>query len=135
MDDADDKPGVVRLKADMALSAWQAMPLVGAAAPGVQPMERFHRVLQTTVRGECELRAGVWEAEAYSERLRDYPYDEIVFVVDGSVSIVDDGGNEELFGAGDCFVLRRGFNGEWRQHETLKIFHMTAAPAGAAGQP
>jgi len=131
MDELDDKPGVIRLEADMALSAWQAMPLVGEAAPGAQPLERFRRVLQTTVRGECELRAGVWQAEAYSERLRDYPYDEIVFVVDGSVSIVDDAGNEERFVAGDCFVLRRGFNGAWRQQERLKIFHMTAAPVEA----
>ena len=115
----------------MPLSAWQAMPLVGEAASAAQPKERFNRVLQSTVRGEFELRAGVWQAQAYSERLRDYPYDEIIFVVDGSVSIIDGAGNEERFSAGDCFVLQRGFDGEWRQQESLKIFHMTVAPVEA----
>ncbi len=133
MENLKDKPGVIRLEADMPLSAWQAMPLVGDAEPGAQPMERFNRVLQTIVRGEFELRAGVWQAQAYSERLRDYPYDEIVFVVDGSLSIIDQAGNEECFVAGDCFVLQRGFDGEWRQRESLKIFHMTVAPVEAGG--
>jgi uncharacterized cupin superfamily protein len=130
-DDLNDKPGVTRLDAGIALSAWQAMPLVGEAESPDQPMERFRRVLQSSISGGCELRAGVWEARAYSERLRDYPYDEIVFVVAGSVIIADETGREERFGAGDCFVLQRGFNGYWRQPETLKIFHMTAAPGEA----
>jgi len=51
----------------------------------------------------------------------------MVFVVSGSISIVDEKGNDELFQPGDCFFLPRGFNGYWKQHETLKIFHMTVS--------
>jgi uncharacterized cupin superfamily protein len=122
------KPGVIRLDANSALSPWQPMALVGELAQGDRPMERFRRVLETSLPGPCDLRAGVWEAEAYSERVTNYPYDEIVFVVAGAVSIIDDEGRDERFEAGQCFVLQRGFNGYWQQHETLKIFHMTVAP-------
>lgn len=125
------KPGVTRLDSSLPLSRWQALAPTGEMAQGTQPRERFHRVLETRLESACTLRAGVWEAEAYAERVQDYPYDEIVFVVTGSVSIVDEGGKEEHFGAGDCFFLQRGFNGYWRQHETLRIIHMTVDPEQA----
>ena len=122
------KPGVIRLDAELNMSPWEPMTLVGELAAGKAPMERFHRVHEKTLSAPCKLRAGLWEARAYSERLEDYPYDEIVFVVEGSISIVDEDGNDERFEAGDCFFLQRGFNGYWNQLQTLKIFHMTVAP-------
>lgn len=104
------------------------MPLVGELTGDTSPMERFHRVCETVTSTPCVVRAGVWEAKAYSERLEDYPYDEILYVVKGSISIVNENGHDELFKTGDCFFLPRGFSGQWTQHETLKIFHMTVEP-------
>lgn len=121
-------PEVIRLDPQHGMSPWESMQLVGKLAKGIQPMERYHRIYETTTSTPCDIRAGVWEAKAYSERVENYPYDEIVFVVDGSISIVDENGNDELFKSGDCFFLQRGFNGYWNQHETLKIFHMAVAP-------
>jgi uncharacterized cupin superfamily protein len=126
------KPGVIRLDAELDMSPWEPMALVGELAAGNTPMERFHRVHEKTLPAPWAVRAGLWEAEAYSERLEDYPYDEIVFVVEGSISIVDEDGNDERFEAGDCFFMQRGFNGYWNQLQTLKIFHMTVAPLSAA---
>ena len=122
------KAAVIRLDTNLDMSSWEPMTLVGKLADGQLPMERFHRVHETLLSAPCKLRAGLWEARAYSERLEDYPYDEIVFVVEGSISIVDEDGNDERFEAGDCFFLQRGFNGYWNQLQTLKIFHMTVAP-------
>ena len=122
------KAAVIRLDTNLDMSSWEPMTLVGKLADGQLPMERFHRVHEKTLSAPCTVRAGLWEAEAYSERLEDYPYDEIVFVVEGSISIVDEDGNDERFEAGDCFFLQRGFNGYWNQLQTLKIFHMTVAP-------
>lgn len=121
------KPGIVRLDTKLGMSPWVPMPLVGELAGDSQPLERFHRVHDAVTSTPCKVRAGVWEAKAYSERVENYPYDEIIFVVTGSISIVDENGNDELFREGDCFFLRQGFNGYWNQHETLKIFHMTVA--------
>jgi uncharacterized cupin superfamily protein len=122
------KPAVIRLDSNLGMSAWEPMTLVGESANGKVPMERFHRVHETVLSAPCAVRAGLWQAEAYSERLENYPYDEIVFVVEGAISIVDEDGNDERFEAGDCFFLQRGFNGCWNQQQDLKIFHMTVAP-------
>ncbi len=125
------EPGVFRLPpdgdADSGMSPWAAMPLVGDIVEG-QPEERFHRVFETLITSPTKVRAGVWEATAYAEKLEDYPYNEIVFLLEGSISIVDSLGVEECFHPGDCFFLKKGFNGLWKQHETIKIFHMTVDP-------
>jgi uncharacterized cupin superfamily protein len=121
---------VIRLDPEMSMSTWVTMPLVGDLAEGKPPMERFNRVFETSIGNPCKVRAGIWQAEAYCEQVQDYPYDEIVFVVDGSISMIDDDGIEQRFNAGDCFFIPRGFCGLWKQHQTLKIFHMTVDQAG-----
>ena len=124
--------GIIRLREDghpvHGLSPWTDMPLVGEPVAGDSPKERFFRAFHAVIQHPTEVRAGVWEATAYAEKVTDYPYNEIVFVVAGSMSILDEDGHEELFVAGDCFFLKKGFNGEWRQHDTVKIFHMTVDP-------
>ncbi len=122
------KPEVVRLDPGLKMSPWEPLEPVGERVDGMHPMERHHRVHEAITTTPCTVRAGVWEAQAYCERVEAYPYDEIVFVVEGSISIIDDHGKEELFAPGDCFFLPRGFSGYWKQHERLKIFHLTVAP-------
>jgi len=123
--------GVIRLRAsgdaENGMSPWTSMPLVGDILDG-EPKERFHRVFDATIQSPAEVRAGVWEATSYSENLTDYPYSEIVFVLEGSMSIIGSDGVEERFDPGDCFFLEKGFTGTWKQHETIKIFHMTVDP-------
>ena len=120
--------GVTRLSASAdTLSDWTAMPLVGDILDG-EPQERFNRVFNTTIESPTVVRAGVWEATRYAEKLTDYPYNEIVFLIEGTMSIIDCDGVEERFSSGDSFFLEKGFNGIWKQHETIKIFHMTVDP-------
>jgi uncharacterized cupin superfamily protein len=109
------------------MSPWSAMPLVGDILEGA-PRERFHRVFDSKINTPSRVRAGIWEATSYAEKLTDYPYNEIVFLIEGSISIFDDSGHEERFCPGDCFFLQKGFNGVWKQHETIRIFHMTVDP-------
>lgn len=123
--------GLIRLSRDgeaaEGMSPWSAMPLVGTILEGV-PEERFHRVFEAEIQSPTVVRAGVWEATKYAETLTDYPYNEIVFLLEGSISIIDRNGIEECFEPGDCFFLQKGFNGVWKQHDTIKIFHMTVDP-------
>lgn len=125
------KPAVIRLNSNghpqTGMSPWMTVPLVGEIVEG-KPQERFFRVFEKTVNAHSDVRAGVWEATTYAENLVNYPYHEIVFLLEGSISIIDEDGNEELFNPGDCFFLEQGFNGQWKQHDTIKIFHMTVAP-------
>lgn len=111
------------------MSPWSEMPLVGDAVDNSSPTERFYRAFDQFIDSPSQVRAGVWEATAYAEKLKDYPYNEIVFVVEGSISLFDEDGREERFEPGECFFLEKGFNGEWRQHSKLKIFHMTVDPS------
>ena len=104
--------------------------MVGEVVGNAAPTERFFRVFEKFIDSPCEVRAGVWEATAYAEKITDYPFNEIVFIVEGSISIFDEDNREERFEPGDCFFLEKGFNGEWRQHSQLKIFHMTVDPSG-----
>ena len=125
------KPSVIRLNSEghsqTGMSPWMTVPLVGEIVDG-EPQERFYRVFEKMVNSPSKVRAGVWEATTYAENLINYPYHEIVFLLEGSISIIDDDSNEELFEPGDCFFLEQGFNGQWKQHDTIKIFHMTVAP-------
>jgi uncharacterized cupin superfamily protein len=123
--------GLIRLNRDgdasKGMSPWTTMPLVGDILEGT-PEERFHRVFETEIQSPTVVRAGVWEATKYAETLTDYPYNEIVFLLEGAISIIDENGIEERFEPGDCFFLQKGFNGIWKQHDTIKIFHMTVDP-------
>jgi uncharacterized protein len=122
---------VIRLSRDecegQEMSPWASMPLVGDIIEGT-PRERFRRVFDCRINTPSQVRAGVWEATRYAEKLTDYPYHEIVFLIEGSISIVDEQGHEERFYPGESFFLEKGFNGTWKQHETIKIFHMTVDP-------
>ncbi len=124
--------GITRLNAEgdlvQGMSPWSELSLVGEAAESTNPKERYFRAFESFINSPSEVRAGVWECTAYAETVTDYPFNEIVFVVSGSMSITDRDGHEERFGPADCFFLEKGFCGEWRQHETVKIFHMTVDP-------
>ena len=123
--------GITRLcangDAEKGMSLWTVSALDGSIQDGA-PKERFHHVFNDIIQSPAKVRAGVWEATAYSEEVTDYPYNEIVFLLEGSMSIIDSAGVEERFEPSDCFFLEKGFNGVWKQHSTIKIFHMTVDP-------
>lgn len=73
--------------------------------------------------------AGVWECAPCTERIRDYPFDQCCFVLEGSLTIIDESGHAETFKPGDAFIIPRGFNGDWRMTERYKNFFITVEPA------
>jgi len=110
------------------LSNWEDLLLVGKPLTVSKPKERFFHVFNDKIDSGCIIRAGVWEATSYAEELKNYPFHEIVFIVEGSIFITDHKGEESTFKVGECFFIEKGFNGIWRQSETAKIFHMTVDP-------
>jgi uncharacterized cupin superfamily protein len=72
--------------------------------------------------------AGVWEVEAYKERMDNYPVDEFCYVLEGRLIITPDGGPPEEFKQGDAFVLRRGTSGVWDCPETFKKYYVIVEP-------
>ena len=72
--------------------------------------------------------AGVWECTPCTERISDYPYDQVCFVLEGSLTITDESGHAETFTPGDAFTIPRGFNGLWTMTERYKNFFVTVEP-------
>lgn len=65
------------------------------------------------------LYAGIWEATPGKWRIA---YDEWEFchILSGVSVIAEDGGEARTVRAGDCFVLRPGFEGTWEVVETTR---------------
>ena len=69
------------------------------------------------------LTAGVWKCTAHTLEFGPYPVDEFMLVLDGSVNIVHADGHEEIFRAGDAFVIPKGLPCQWKQTESIhKIY-------------
>ncbi len=69
------------------------------------------------------LTAGVWKCMAHTLEFGPYPVDEFMWVLDGSVNIVHRDGHEEIFRAGDAFVIPKGLPCQWKQTESMhKIY-------------
>jgi uncharacterized cupin superfamily protein len=75
------------------------------------PQQRYHYVEDSSRPNGGVTRAGVWEATQYTCRIDDYPCDEVCFMLEGSVTMIDEKGREETFGPGDAFLMPRGFSG------------------------
>lgn len=84
--------------------------------------ERGH-IFFTNAAGSMNV--GVWECTSCTERIRDYPYDQCCFVLEGRLTITDEEGESQTFGPGDAFVIPRGFNGDWKMTERYKNFFIT----------
>jgi len=69
------------------------------------------------------LTAGVWRCTPHALKFGPYPVDEFMLVLDGSVSIVHEDGHEEIFRAGDAYVIPKGLPCQWKQTESIhKIY-------------
>lgn len=67
--------------------------------------------------------AGFWEGEPGWVQIDNWPYHEVCIVLSGRVAIEDAEGKQVEFGAGEAFVVPRGFTGVWHTLEsTRKIF-------------
>ena len=108
----------------------------GAPGSGMEPLnyidpatvmegvaEELGHIFFTNEKGNVNV--GVWECSRCTERVRDYPYDQCCFVLEGGLTIIDESGHEESFGPGDAFVIPKGFNGDWKMTERYKNFFIT----------
>jgi uncharacterized cupin superfamily protein len=71
------------------------------------------------------LTAGVWKCTPHTLEFGPNPVDEFMLVLDGSVGIVHADGHEEIFRAGDAFVLPKGLPCQWKQTENIHKVYVT----------
>lgn len=65
-------------------------------------------------------RVAFWESEAGGLRSFDFPRDEFVYVLDGSLHTTDANGTKRSFRAGDTFVIPKGWVGLWEMSTHFK---------------
>jgi len=104
----------------------QLLHYIDPATVADGPAEEVGHIFFTNVAGNVNV--GVWACSPCTERVRDYPYDQCCFVLEGSLTITDEDGHPETFGPGDAFVIPRGFNGLWTMTEPYKNYFITVEP-------
>lgn len=67
--------------------------------------------------------AGTWACNPGTLAIKDLAIDEVCFIIEGEVEIVDDRGVSAVFGEGDAFVLKRGFSGLWKMPRPFRKFN------------
>jgi len=95
-----------------------------AVADGVAD-ERGH-IFFTNATGNVTV--GVWQCTPCTEITRDYPYDQLCFVLEGTTTITDESGHTETYKPGDAFVIPRGFNGSFKMTGNFKNYFITVEP-------
>lgn len=82
-------------------------------------------------------RAGVWGAEPATTGPHTPKYSEFMYLLLGSVTLVDGDGRRETFKAGDAVLVPRGTTYTWQQTEPLRKYYaiFDLELAGAAPAP
>lgn len=65
---------------------------------------------------------GIWESGAGTVRFAAYPFDELCLLVEGELTLLGTDG-VETFRAGDVFIVREKWAGDWIMHRPLRKFY------------
>ena len=70
---------------------------------------------------------GVWECAPTIEEFDDYPDNEMITVISGSVRVTNENGDSETFTSGDTFFIAKGEKIKWEITEKLRKFYMVSS--------
>ena len=70
---------------------------------------------------------GVWECAPCIEEFDDYPDNEMMTVISGSVTLTNENGDSETFTSGDTFFIAKGAKIRWEITEKLRKFYMVSS--------
>ncbi|MDE0044999.1 MAG: cupin domain-containing protein [bacterium] len=70
---------------------------------------------------------GVWVCAPCREEIDAYPVNEMMTVLEGSVTVTDDTGKAQTYTPGDTFFIPKGAPCTWEITSTLRKFYMIAA--------
>lgn len=74
-------------------------------------------------RSDPKIRSGIWRSSAYTEWYDSYACDEFMYILEGEVTLENDG-FKETYSAGEAFFVPKGFSGYWRQPAPLLKFYV-----------
>ncbi len=104
---------------DTGLVEWEEIPeaelLVG------KPVQSGHNYFTDDT---GTLTSGVWHCTPFTEKPSPYGVNEFMLVLDGSVTIVHDNGDEQTIKAGQSFIIPKGTPCSWKQTEDIRKFYV-----------
>lgn len=77
--------------------------------------------------GTPPAQVGVWECTPGGWTITDRPDTETMVLLAGRIRITDADGTEHALGAGDSFVLPKGWSGRWDVLETVRKLYVINA--------
>lgn len=93
---------------------------------GPTPSCRNHT---TYLSGDGEFMAGVWDSTPYHRRAMPYRHFELMYLLAGSVTFVDEQGREGTFRAGDIFLVEQHARCSWESREDVAKIYAIYRPA------
>jgi uncharacterized cupin superfamily protein len=99
------------------LQVWPEIPANELAAGA--PVQRGHYYLDDKTHG---LTAGVWDCTPMTSKSMSYPVNEFMLILEGAVTIVEDGGRETTIKAGESFIIPKGLPCVWKQPQYVRKF-------------
>jgi uncharacterized cupin superfamily protein len=118
---AAESPAIVRFEAN------------GPAGVGLKANGRT--AAHNYLRSPGNERAGVWRAEPATTGPHTPKYSEFMYLLEGSVTLVDGDGRRESFKAGDAVLVPRGTTYTWEQTEPLRKYYAIFDLEPADGTP
>ncbi|MDO7836756.1 cupin domain-containing protein [Sphingobium sp. HBC34] len=76
-----------------------------------------------------EFMAGTWDSTPYYRRAMRYGHFELMYLLDGSVTFVDEAGAEGMFNRGDIFLVEQGASCSWDSQVHVKKVYCIYRPA------
>jgi hypothetical protein len=112
---------VIRLQSDVALEE------IGLAEETLEgnPIQADNMVYKSE---DGKVMSGVWSCEPGKFVPGDYKVEEVCFVLEGKLGIINnEDGSEQIFQKGDSFVVPKGADTTWVVYEKMKKFYMISS--------
>jgi len=103
--------------AEKGLEIWEEIDPTSLVAG--TPVERGHTYHELPERGYT---AGVWDCTAMTSKIEPYPMNEFMLLLEGSVTIAVEDGEEVTIRAGESFVIPQGLRCSWKQLGSVRKY-------------
>ncbi|MCW3783615.1 cupin domain-containing protein [Defluviimonas sp. CAU 1641] len=71
---------------------------------------------------------GIFQADAYEERIENYPVAEVMVILEGQARLESDDGTVTELRRGDVAYIENGWTGYWRQSARMRKFTVMYTP-------
>ena len=116
--------GIVKPKADAPMTEVVATDTF--TIRGEVPTQKQHTCYEDTT---GQMRSGTWCSTPFESELKPFPRNEMVHLIEGSVTLIDEDSVEHHFKAGDAFFIPMGTICSWQTTENTWTFYSAFQPS------